>query len=138
LRVCLYGKLETSDQSRLELYQTNLLLHAAEWQPEKKAHSPTRNTLIGEALRSRDTAVSRSTKSAQRTLEKAKDQLEELRSNQIPAAPKPHPEIAPVTDTSRRDSSNCCSSRNRLQRLTAELDLRLGLYKCSKDRAMQL
>jgi len=31
-----------------------------------------------------------------------------------------------------RDSSNCCSSLNRLQRLTAELDLRLGLYKCSR------
>ncbi|MGC1396735.1 MAG: CPBP family intramembrane glutamate endopeptidase, partial [Coleofasciculaceae cyanobacterium] len=39
-------------QSRLELYQTNLLLHAAEWQPEQNADATAnlagaRNALIG-------------------------------------------------------------------------------------------
>jgi len=55
-------------------------------------------------------------------LEKAKDQLEELRSqpNTAPAAPKPHPEIAPVTDTSRKRQQQLLQqSLNRLQRLTA-------------------
>ena len=38
-------------QSRLELYQTNLLLHAAEWQPENSEGvnlTNARNTLVGE------------------------------------------------------------------------------------------
>jgi len=72
----------------------------------EKAHSPTRNTLIGEKPFAAATQqYQEAQKSAQRTLEKAKDQLEELRSqpNTAPAAPKPHPEIAPVTDTSRRE-----------------------------------
>jgi len=52
-------------QSRLELYQTNLLLHAAQWQPENSEEANltnARNTLVGETLGSSNTAISRGTK----------------------------------------------------------------------------
>jgi len=55
-------------QSRLELYQTNLLLHAAQWQPEEKEPTPATLSL-------RETPATQqyqeARKSAQRNLKKS-------------------------------------------------------------------
>lgn len=121
-------------QSRLELYQTNLLLHAAEWQSPKNEGSNLINarSLVGEkpfgnALEQYQEAK----KSAQTNLEKALAQLKELQSPpQKLTTPKPQTEIAPVTDTSRkRQEQQLQLSLNQLKRLSAELDLRLGILQ---------
>ena len=127
-------------QSRLELYQTNLLLHAAQWQPEasKGAIAVPINTIVGE--KPIETAIEQyqeAQKSAQTNLEKAKDQLEKLRSQPIstPATPKPQPEIAPVTDTSRKQQQKQLQkSLNQLKQLTAEIDLRLGILQAQQEK----
>ncbi len=128
-------------QSRLELYQTNLLLHAAEWQPENSEGvnlTNARNTLVGEKpLEAATQQYQEARKSAFRNLEKASSQLEELRSqpNTIPATPKPQSEIAPISDTSRlKQEQQLQQSLTQLQRLTAELDLRLGLLQVQQGQ----
>lgn len=123
-------------QSRLELYQTNLLLQAAQWQPEDSNGAnltSARNTLVGEKpLEAVTEQYQEARQLAQTNLEKAKDQLEELRSQPVstPALPNPELDVAPVTDTSRnRQQQQLQKSLNQLQQLTAEIDLRLGLLQ---------
>lgn len=128
-------------QSRLELYQTNLLLQAAQWQPEDsidKNFSSARNTLVGD--KPLETAIEQYQEArqlAQTNLEKAKDQIEELRSQPVttPALPNPQLDVAPVTDTSRnRQQKQLQQSLNQLKRLIAELDLRLGLLQVQQGQ----
>ena len=128
-------------QSRLELYQTNLLLHAAQWQPEDREGTNltgARSTLIGE--KPFETAIEQyqqARKSAQTNLEKASSQIEELKSQpiSIPATPKPEAEISPVTDTSRlRQQQLLQRSLDQLEKLTAELDLRLGILQVQQGQ----
>jgi len=128
-------------QSRLELYQTNLLLHAAEWQPEASEggnFTSARNTLIGEKpFEAATEQYEEVRKLAQTNLEKAKDQLEKLRSQPVttPTTPKPQSDIAPVTDTSRlRQQQLLQQSLNKLQQLVAELDLRRGLLQAQQGQ----
>lgn len=128
-------------QSRLELYQTNLLLHAAQWQPQASEGAnltSARNTLIGEKpFEAATQQYQEARKSAQTNLEKAKDQLEELRSRfpATPALPNPQLDVAPVTDTSRqRQQQQLQKSVNQLQRLTAQIDLRLGLLQVQQGQ----
>ncbi len=128
-------------QSRLELYQTNLLLHAAEWQPEASEggnFTSARNTLIGEKpFEAAAEQYEEARKLAQTNLEKAKNQLEKLRSQPVttPTTPKPQSDIAPVTDTSRlRQQQLLQQSLNKLQQLVAELDLRRGLLQAQQGQ----
>lgn len=69
-------------QSRLELYQTNLLLHATEWQGEagEEANSTSlRDTLIGtEPLKSAEKQYQEAREQAETNLAKAKTQAEVL------------------------------------------------------------
>lgn len=127
-------------QSRLELYQTNLLLHAAEWQPDSEGANLTnaRNTLIGEKpFEAAIQQYQEARKSAFSNLEKASSQLAELRSqpDEIPALPNPQMDVAPVTETSRRRlQRQSQQSLNQLERLTAELDLQLGLLQVQQGQ----
>ncbi|HEY9301718.1 MAG TPA: CPBP family intramembrane glutamate endopeptidase, partial [Phormidium sp.] len=65
-------------QSRLELYQTNLLLHAAEWQgePGEEANSKSaRDALVGaEPFKNAQKQYQEARKQADTNLEKAKTQ----------------------------------------------------------------
>ncbi len=126
-------------QSRLELYQTNILLHAAQWKPKAGANLTTaRNTLIGEKpLETATEQYKEARQLAQTNLEKAKSQLEQLRSQPLnaPATPKPQSEIAPITDTSRpRQQQQLQKSLNQVERLTVEIDLRLGLLQVEQGQ----
>jgi len=128
-------------QSRLELYQANLLLHAQEWQPQgddSTSLSNARSALLGEQpLNSALEQYQEARTSAQVNLDKANNQLKQLQSESVttPATPKPQSEIAPVTNTSRpRQQEQLQQSRAQLQRLIAELDLRLGLLQVQQGQ----
>jgi len=128
-------------QSRLELYQTNILLHAAQWQPKASVAgdlTTARNTLIGEKpLESATEQYKEARELAETNLEKAKSQLEQVRSQPLgtPTTPKPQSEIAPITDTSRlRQQQQLQQSLNQVERLTAEIDLRLGLLQVEQGQ----
>ncbi len=134
-------------QSRLELYQANLLLHAQEWQPQNDKDASLRNArsaLLGERpLNSAFEQYQEARISAQINLDKANNQLKQLQSEPVttPATPRPQSEIAPITDTSRlRQQQQIQRSRAQLQLLIAELDLRLGLLQVQQgqtDAAIQ-
>ena len=128
-------------QSRLELYQTNLLLHAAELQPQTSEGAQVasaRNTLVGEKpFEAAIEQYQEARKLTQTNLEKAQQQLKELRSQPIttPTTPKPESEIAPITDTSRlRQQQVLQKSLNQLESFSGELDLRLGLLQVQQGQ----
>lgn len=128
-------------QSRLELYQTNLLLQASQWQPqenEKENFSSARNTLVGDKpLEAATQQYQAARESAQKNLQKAIAQLKQLREQppSTPATPKPQTEIAPATDTSRtRQQQILQQSINQLEKLIAELDLRLGILQAQQGK----
>ncbi|HLO50066.1 MAG TPA: CPBP family glutamic-type intramembrane protease [Kamptonema sp.] len=112
-------------QSRLELYQTNLLLHAAEWQAENSSSSnltAARTTLIGEepfkaALKQyQEAQQSAKTSLDQKLQEVASPESQQLNTKQLQA------EI------------------DNLQRLSAELGVRSGLLQVQNgeiDRALE-
>ncbi len=131
-------------QSRLELYQTNLLLQASQWQPQDNAGanlSSARNTLIGEKpLEGAIEQYQAARESAIKNLHKAQAQLKELRSQppSTPATPKSQSEIAPATDTSRlRQQQILQQSITQLEKLIAELDLRLGILQAQQGKVDQ-
>ena len=123
-------------QSRLELYQTNLLLQAQEWQPPADRNgqiTSVRNTVIGtKPLEAATQQYQEARALAQTNLEKAKDQLQQLRQQPatIPSTPKPQSEIAPITDTSRLNQQRQLQrSLDQMEKLKAELDLQLGILQ---------
>jgi hypothetical protein len=95
-------------QSRLELYQTSLLLHASEWQgkdtnaatPQESTTDLTtaRNALIGaEPLKAAQKQYQEARQSAQTTQSTIAAQLKELSSQQVAIAPDvAKPELALV------------------------------------------
>lgn len=128
-------------QSRLELYQTNLFLHAAEWQPQAGEGGnlgSARNTLVGEKpIEAATKQYQEARILAQTNIEKAQAQLQQLRSQPVttPATPKSESEIAPVTNNSRAlQQDQAQKSLDQLQKLTAELDLRLGLLQVQQGQ----
>lgn len=127
-------------QSRLDLYQTNLLLQASEWQPQESAtaNRSVRNFLGAEnPLEAATQQYQEARESAQKNLHKAQAKLKELRSlpQSIPATPKPQSELAPATDTSRlRQQKILQKSSDQLEKLIAELDLRLGILQAQQGK----
>ncbi len=131
-------------QSRLELYQTNLLLHAAEWQPSKNTDATTdftgvRNALIGdEPFKVAQKQYEETRQTAQTTQNKIIEKLKEYSSNevalpsdvaktqqQLPPIDAPNPEV-------RRQQLQESSSQ--VKRLINELDLRLGLLQIQQKQ----
>src|SRR4028119_1941105 len=101
-------------QSRLELYQTNLLLHASEWQPNAEPATPAasnpdltsaRNTLIGtNPLKTAQNQYQEARESAQEAQSKIVAKLQKLSTNEAAVATdaaKPQIQVAPVADTPR-------------------------------------
>lgn len=132
---------EPQFQSRLELYQTNIALQAAESEPPDNKDDnfkPAREAILGEKpLEAATKQYQEVRDAAQTNLEKAEKQLEQLQSQPIttPTTPKPQPEIPPVTNTSREvQQKQLQQSRNQLQKLIAELDLRLGILQAQQGQ----
>lgn len=135
-------------QSRLELYQTNLLLHTAEWQGEPKEDSgvkSAREVLIGrEPIKNAQKQYQEVRKTAQANLEKATAQLQLLKSDVPAPAPaniKPPQEIDISAETYRSAQIvQLQDSINELEKLIKELDVKIGLLQAKQgqiDQALQ-
>ena len=128
-------------QGRLELYQTNLLLQAQEWRPPADRNgqiTTVRNTVIGmKPLEAATQQYQEARALAQTNLEKAKDELQQLRQQPAatPSTPKPQSEIAPITDTSRlKQQRQLQQSLDQLQKLSDQLDLQLGILQVEQGQ----
>ena len=117
-------------QSRLELYQTNLLLHASEWQPESNQSanlSSARNNIVGtDPLKTALTQYQDAQNSTRKTLETTQAQLKAIQS----------------TIASKSEDGNLKISQQKALKesideqssLQSELDLRLGILQASSDK----
>ncbi|MBV8886500.1 MAG: CPBP family intramembrane metalloprotease [Chroococcidiopsidaceae cyanobacterium CP_BM_RX_35] len=143
--VSLYESLEQPQiQSRLELYQTDILLDAAQWQPaasQGTSISAARNTIVGDQpLEAATQQYQEARESARINLEKAKSQLTQLQKQPVavPAPPKPQTKFAPVPETSRlQQQRQSQQSINQLEKLATELDLRLGILQAQQGKTAQ-
>lgn len=133
-------------QSRLELYQTNLLLRAQQLSPENADPNLAKasKTLLGEnPLEAATKQYQSAQKSALANLDKAQNQLAQLTAKpaDAPALPKPDSQIPPITDTSRSSQrSQSLKSIAQIEKLIAEINLRLGLLQVQQkqvDKASQ-
>ncbi|QIR39426.1 CPBP family intramembrane metalloprotease [Tolypothrix sp. PCC 7910] len=131
---------EPQFQSRLELYQTNLALQAQAWQPEESSKENlqvVRETILGEEpLENAAKQYEDARKSVQTNLEKAKTQLEKLRSPSVdtPTPSKPLPETRPGENPANQQEQQLQQSLKQLQKLSAELDLRLGILQAQQGK----
>ncbi|MGL5925759.1 CPBP family glutamic-type intramembrane protease [Chroococcidiopsis sp.] len=131
-------------QSRLELYETNLLLRAAEWQSQDsrgKDLTNARKALLGD--KPIETAIEQyqeAKTSTQKNIKKALAQLKQARSlpESAPATPQPESATPPVTETSRSNQKNILQrSLDRLEKLNAEITLRLGLLQAQQGKTAE-
>ncbi len=127
---------EPQFQDRLELYQTNIVLQAASWEPSDSNNGnfkAAREAIVGEKpLENATQQYEEARKSTEANLEKAKNKLAELRSesSKTLTTPKPQPEIPPATNASRlQQKHQLQQSVTQLQNSLAELDLQLGILQ---------
>ena len=132
----LFGTLqEPQFQSRLELYQTNIALQAQAWQPEDindENLSAIQAAILGEnPLESATKQYQQVRQSVQTNLEKAQKQLAQFQA--IPLPPKPLPNTPADTQASSQEKQkNVQQSLQQLQKLQADLDLRLGILQAKQ------
>jgi membrane protease YdiL (CAAX protease family) len=128
-------------QSRLELYQTNLLLHASQWQGESNSSSSSnanlisaRNSIVGdEPLTAALTQYQEARNSTQKSLATARSQLKQIQSA---AAAKSE------TDPAAKDRKSpqiiaLQQSIDQLATLQSELDLRVGILQVTNGKVQE-
>jgi len=133
LRVCLYGKAGNNLRSKSPGTVPNQPPYSRLSGNQKIEGSLTNATLSLEKPFAAATQQYQEAQSQLRELWKAKDQLR-LRSNQIPPQRLPNliRKCSCYRHLPQETAATVAAVANRLQRLTAELDLRLGLYKCNR------
>lgn len=125
-------------QSRLELYQTNLLLHASEWQGDANSDvdlKAARDKLIG------DEPVKAALKQYQEARKSVAGTLAKLQTRSQPATnraikPETQPKVAPATETPAPNTQAEQSQEpiTQMNRLMYELDLRLGVLQAQQGK----
>ncbi|KZL50898.1 abortive phage infection protein [Nodularia spumigena CENA596] len=134
----LFGTLQQPQfQSRLELYQTNIALQAQAWQPEDgndEDLSTIKAAILGEdPLESATKQYQQVRQSVETNLDKAQKQL--TQSQALPVPPKPLPDAPPETKASRQEKQvKLQNSLQQLQKLQADLDLRLGILQAKQGK----
>lgn len=134
-------------QSELELYQTNIVLLATDWQPsdDEENLQSAKKAILG--VKPLDGALKQyqdARESAENNLEKAQSQLAQLRSESIDVIPtsKPQSDIPPVTNLSSLvKQKKLQQTSNRLQESIAELNLRIGIIQArqgNSDTAIEI
>ncbi|MEG4083557.1 type II CAAX endopeptidase family protein [Microcoleus sp. POL10_C6] len=117
-------------QSRLELYQTNLLLHASEWQGENNQSanlSSARNNIVGaDPLNTALTQYQEARDSTRKTLETTQAQVKQIQSAIASKSEDNTLNLAPNKAASE--------SINQQSVLLNELDLRLGILQVSSGK----
>lgn len=137
-------------QSRLELYQTNFLLHAAEWQdnsaktatPQKSGEDSTipLEALIGKKpFQTAQKQYKEALESAQETQSKITAQLQELSSQSVALAPEvdsaTDPQFAPIADSpASSERQKLQQSSTEVEQLIYELNLRLGIIQAQQGQ----
>ncbi|MEH1828373.1 MAG: CPBP family glutamic-type intramembrane protease [Nostoc sp.] len=131
---------EPQFQSRLELYQTNIALQAQAWQSADSNDDnlqAIREAILGEQpLENATKQYQEARQSVQANLDKVNNQLAQLRSQAeiTPTPPKPLPDVLPPTKASRQGKQSLQQSLKQLQKLLAELDLRLGILQAQQGQ----
>jgi membrane protease YdiL (CAAX protease family) len=124
---------EPQIQSRLELYQTNLLLQATEWQlPDSKdtTFKTAQAALLGaNPLETATEQYQQVRKSAQKNLNKANQQLAKLRSQPVLTSSNP----PSPSETTLALEKQLQKSVSQIEKLIAEIDLRLGILQAQQD-----
>jgi uncharacterized protein len=119
-------------QSRLELYQTNLLLHASEWQGSDADNADLKtasNKLIGDnPLKTALQQYQEARQSAQTTLKKLQAQAS-TPTRSLPS--ETQPKVAPVTEEPPPAQTRRLRQAplTQIQQLIDELDLRIGILQ---------
>ncbi len=112
-------------QGRLELYQTNLLLNAAEWEPEdldSKNFNLASQALIGnDSYEAGLIQYKNARDSAQKQLEKQENQLKTL----------------PLDEQISAQSQNLNHNINQLKSLINEFDINIGILQVQKNQINQ-
>lgn len=128
-------------QSRLELYQTNLLLHAAEWQGEigeVSSGKSAREALIGtDPIKAAQKQYQELRKQAQTNLEKTRSQIEQFQIPDSTPLPAGEPPLKVTANPDRPDYPSqqpLQASINQLEQLINELDLRLGILQARQGQ----
>lgn len=122
---------EPQIQSRLELYQTNLLLHASEWQGENNSNSnltSARTTIIGSApLETALAQYQEARTSTQKTLTKTQAEFKQVQTPNL---------SSDVTANKLKLAQNNTfeDSINKLSALQNELELRVGILQASTGK----
>ena len=127
---------EPQIQSRLELYQTNLLLHASEWQGENNSSSnltSARNSIVGaEPLDTALTQYQEARASTQKTLATTQAQFKQLQ------APTASGSVDVATQKLNFAQIKALEeSIEKLSGLQSELDLRVGILQVSSGKTNQ-
>ncbi|RCJ23372.1 abortive phage infection protein [Nostoc sp. ATCC 43529] len=132
---------EPQFQSRLELYQTNIALQAQAWRSQNSSDDnlqTIRGAILGEQpLESATKQYQEARQSVQTNLDKVNNKLAQLRSQSeiAPTPPKPLPDVSPTTKTSQQpQQQQLQKSFKELQKLLAELDLRLGILQAQQGQ----
>nr|WP_290222682.1 CPBP family intramembrane glutamic endopeptidase [Trichocoleus desertorum] len=129
-------------QSRLELYQTNLLLHASEWQGDANSDvdlKVARDKLIG------DEPVKAALKQYQEARQSVAGTLNKLQARSQPTLDRPldrtlkpetQPKVAPATETPapKTQAQQSQEPITQMNRLIRELDLRLGVLQAQQGK----
>ena len=117
-------------QSRLELYQTNLLLHASEWQADNNQSanlSSARNNIVGaDPLNTALTQYQDARNSTQKTIETTQAQFKAIQST-----------IASKSEDGNLKVAQAKAVKESIEQQSAlqnELDLRLGILQASSDK----
>lgn len=117
-------------QSRLELYQTNIVLQAQAWQPEDGSDEnfiALRKAIVGDQpLESATKQYQQAIDSVTTSLGKAETKLVELRSPEITAITPPQPLANDPLEVQQEQLEKSISN---LQKLRNELDLRWGILQ---------
>ncbi|MFB8792587.1 MAG: type II CAAX endopeptidase family protein [Potamolinea sp.] len=132
-------------QSRLELYQTNLLLHAAQFQDKKTATTSTkdsttdltnaREVLIGkEPFKEAQKQYKEARKEAQRTQVQIAAKLDNLSSSEVSSSTDSTQPKLPVSTRAKLAGSSLDlqQSLSEVKQLVDELDLRLGIFQAQQ------
>ncbi|MCC5599481.1 CPBP family intramembrane glutamic endopeptidase [Nostoc favosum] len=131
---------EPQFQSRLELYQTNIALQAQAWQSEDSSDDNLKaiqEAILGEQpLEGATKQYQEARQSVEANLDKVNNKLAQLRSQPeiTPIPPKPLPDVPPTTKTSKQGQQQLQQSLKQLQKLLAELDLRLGILQAQQGQ----
>jgi uncharacterized protein len=127
-------------QSRLELYQTNIALQAQAWQSEDNSDrnlQAVQEAILGEQpLEDATKQYQEARQSVAANLDKVNNKLAQLRSQPeiTPIPQKPLPDVPPTTKTSKEEQQQLQQSLKQLQKLLAELDLRLGILQAQQGQ----